>query len=281
MYFKLYKKAQIASGVLILLIGLVVFTSALTGSITGNSIFTSFKSIFSKSSPNIIPYNPPLKSFGEACTTHAECSTYYCNYATAYPDSSDIKKCRNLDLPNGEPCVWDKDCSTGYCPSSSRTCSSYLINRFIYDECSPNDPCDPNTLFCKRVQKNGLVITDPNYKRCAHKLAFNAVGCEQNNDCTTGSCTIDSKTGIGRCGRVGSADFIPDESEAGVFQPAPSDTSQFRIPPESIPPGAFDLSTRRGLNNAIGGQLSNPSIPSPRGSACAILGSGTYTFTCP
>ncbi|MFA4886731.1 MAG: hypothetical protein WC595_00820 [Candidatus Nanoarchaeia archaeon] len=118
----------ITGGILILLIGLVVFTTALAGSITGFSIFSNRDNQVT---------GQQIDGIAPSCTTNAQCpSTQYCRASTSYGGA----RCA-LRRTNGLSCTVSDQCSSNVCnngrcaslPTTPTTTSPVFNGKSCYE----------------------------------------------------------------------------------------------------------------------------------------------------
>jgi len=143
----------ITGGVLILLIGLVAFTTALAGSITGFSIFSSTNQDNQLTGQQINKIAP-------GCTTSAQCPpTQYCGVSNSYGGARCFPK-----RTNGLSCTASDQCSSNVC--NNGRCASPPPPTTTSPPYSPQPVC----VTKKTENLNPVELNDTPIQLCARTI---------------------------------------------------------------------------------------------------------------
>lgn len=119
-----FKTAEVTAGVLILLIGVVVFTTALTGSLTGASLASASNTLTGNSIKSV---TGNFLVIGASCYKDSDCASNFCYTADpAYPG-----KCVTTNLAIGSSC-----------PYGNKQCNSQICRNGVCDLGSPRPLCE-------------------------------------------------------------------------------------------------------------------------------------------
>lgn len=155
---------KIDSGVFIILIGLVVFSTAIIGNILGDQL-TGNTHIFR--SRTLGHSSTGSLSTGSSCTQNSQCASGYCYQRLLQPSGT----CQPVNLPNGDFCYTNRQCISNIC--SNNLCSA----PYVYDPCLLNQE-DYSTYTLQPVVKD---------------LYFTQVDADQNHINRTSARVIEFK----------------------------------------------------------------------------------------